>query len=49
MSNLILHQDALYRLMMNKFSNYFVQALFVKATNAYKAQIINKLLSDEHG
>lgn len=48
-SNLILHQDALYRIMTNKYSNYFVSLFFSLASAEEKSEVCSKLLGDSQG
>jgi hypothetical protein len=39
-------KDVLYRLMTNKYANYFTQILVTKATNDHKSKMLRMLLGD---
>lgn len=48
-SNLVLYQESLYRLMTNKYSNYFVQVFVSKCTTGFKEKILFKLFDEFKG
>lgn len=45
LSNLVLYQDYLYRLMTNTYSNYFMQTYFQQSETGFKEKVIIKMFS----